>query len=151
DKTNEYNEKTFHDHLDVFNQLFDYFYQLLVANRIDVLLFSRFPHLGADFLLHAIARNLGMDVVVCWQSLFPEKFFFVYHWEDFGNFRELAPLTTPTAYTMERKHEAEWLSFYKPREKTNVLVDQVRRTTKRLVDPSTRGETIAHLLDPRHF
>ena len=151
DYTTEYNEKTFHDHLHIFNQLFDYFYELLMANRIDILLFSRVPHLGADFLLYVIAQSLGIRSVFLWQSLFPEKFFFVYHWEDFGDFREVTRLTEPATHRIERKHEREWLSFYKPRDHTNVLTEQFRRTFKRMSDPETRRETIAHLVDFNHF
>src|SRR5438874_4621369 len=89
DTTNYYNEKTFHDHLHIFNQLFDYFYDLLISNRIELVLFSRVPHLGADFVLYLIAQNIGIRSLFFWQSLFPEKFFFAYRWEDFGDFRSI--------------------------------------------------------------
>jgi hypothetical protein len=109
-------------------------------------MFSRVPHLGADFLLYVIAQELGIRSIFFYQSLFAEKFFFVYHWQDFGEFREVTPLAEPKSYRLERKHEREWLSFYKP-ERSNIFVEQFRRTKKRMLDPATRRETIEHLSD----
>jgi hypothetical protein len=149
DTTVYYNEKTFHDHLHIFNQLFDYFYDLLTSNRIDLVLFSRVPHLGADFLLYVIAQSLGIRSVFLWQSLFPEKFFFVYRWDDFGDFSDITPLTDPPLCRIDKKHEKDW--FYIAKGRTSALTEQVTRTTKRSLDPFTRRETIRHLSNPRHY
>ena len=151
DTTTYYNEKTFHDHLHLFNQLFDYFYNLVVANKIELIIFSRVPHLGADFILYLIAQYLGIRSLFFWQSLFPARFFFCYHWDDFGDFREVPQLSDPVPFHIERRHEREWHSFYKPQPPPKIVREQWQRTLKRLRDPQTRSETLSHLTSARHY
>lgn len=73
-------------HLNIFNILIKYLYDLVVKNEIELILFSNIPHEGPDFLLYEIAMHMNIKTVICNQSLFPNMFFLVGTMEDYGKF-----------------------------------------------------------------
>ncbi len=87
-----YAEKSFHDYLNIFNMQFDLFSNLLIENNIDVVLFSNLPHEGPDLVLYKIAKKLDVKTILFYQTMFPNKFFYVLDVEDFGKFREIEPI-----------------------------------------------------------
>ena len=149
DTTDYYNEKTFHDHLNVFNGLFDYFHSLLRTNQVDLVLYSRPPHLGADYLLYVIAHHMGIRCVFLYQSLFPRKYFFGHQLEDFGDFDNVPQLHEPRDFSIERGHKNEW--FYMRNVGMSFLVEYIKRTARRLSDTDTRMETLRNLLAPHKY
>lgn len=72
--------------LNVFNIYVKYFYELVVSNRIELMLFSNIPHEGPDILLYDIAQHMNIQTIICTQSLFTNLFFIVRNIEDFGEF-----------------------------------------------------------------
>ena len=100
-----YAEKSFHDHLNIFNLQFDWFLNILTKNKIDVVLLSNIPHEGPDFLLYNIAKKLNIKTVMFYQTIFPNKFFYLFNIEDFGQFSEIEHLHSITNLKIEKKHK----------------------------------------------
>lgn len=100
-----YAEKSFYDHLNIFNLQFDWFLNLLTKKNIDVVLFSNIPHEGPDFLLYRIAKELHIKTIMFYQTIFPNKFFYLFNIDDFGQFCEIEPLNNITNLKIEKKHE----------------------------------------------
>lgn len=92
---NAYACKTIFDILDIFNQLVEFFCQILIDNKIDVLIFSRMFHLGADYLMYLVAQALGIRTIIPYQGSFPGRFFYTYTLEDFGIFKDIHPICPP--------------------------------------------------------
>lgn len=62
-------ECTYHDYLNHFNILFDYFYSFLLQKKVDIVYFSNFPHMGIDLLLYYIAHNMGIKTFLIFQEI----------------------------------------------------------------------------------
>lgn len=92
DMQNVYGNKTLHDYLNIFNILSEYFTQLLIINKIELVVMSRFPHLGADYLMYVVAKVLGIKTLLFYQTIFPERFFYIHSLEDFGKFEEIVSI-----------------------------------------------------------
>ena len=45
-----------------------------------------FPHFGSDYLLTVIAKHMGIKMILMYQSLIPNRFFYVTDLYDFGEF-----------------------------------------------------------------
>jgi hypothetical protein len=79
----------FYDHLDFFNLYFRKFFDILVSKQVDVVLFPNLPHLGIDYLVYRIAKALNIRTILFYQSLFPNRFFYLEDIEDFGVFSKM--------------------------------------------------------------
>jgi hypothetical protein len=66
-----------------------FFVALLESGRATHLFFSSPPHFGVDYLLYLAARRAGVATAFCYQSLFPDRFFYVRVLQDFGRFDEV--------------------------------------------------------------
>lgn len=75
-----------HELLNIAKNYFRYFVWLLSFKKIDVVLFSVMPIIGLDYVCYLAARRLNVETVMCYQSLFPNRFFFARELEDFGIF-----------------------------------------------------------------
>jgi len=75
-----------HELLNIAKNYFRYFIWLITSKKIDHVLFSVMPIIGLDYVCYLAARRLNVDTVMCYQSLFPNRFFFVHELEDFGIF-----------------------------------------------------------------
>ena len=54
---------------------------------------NRMPHLGSDFLMINLAREMGIKTLMFMQFLVvPGRFFYMYSYEDFGRFNDVQPL-----------------------------------------------------------
>ncbi|MCK4347264.1 MAG: hypothetical protein KAW47_01485 [Thermoplasmatales archaeon] len=100
-----YAEKSFHDYLNIFNMQFDLFSNLLTKNNIDVVLFSNLPHEGPDLVLYKIAKKLNVKTILFYQTIFPNKFFYLFDVEDFGKFNEIEHVNERPNVKIEKKHE----------------------------------------------
>ena len=100
-----YAEKSFYDHLNIFNLQFDWFFNLLTKNNVNIILFSNIPHEGPDFLLYHIARKLNIKTIMFYQTIFPNKFFYLFNIDDFGQFSEIESLYNTTNLKIEKKHK----------------------------------------------
>lgn len=68
---------------------------LLAAGRVTHVFFSSPPHFGVDYLLYIAALRAGVATAFCYQSLFPDRFFYVRTLEDFGRFAEVPDRSDP--------------------------------------------------------
>jgi len=61
-------------------------YRLLKEHRIGLVLHANIPHEGFDFVLHQVARHLGIESVLCYQALIPNRFWLSDNMPEFGRF-----------------------------------------------------------------
>ena len=79
-------DRTSYDYENVFNMMVNYTYHKLIENKITLIIFNRAPHIGGDFILYELGQLLGIKTLIAEQSQFPNKFFFYFNNEDYGNF-----------------------------------------------------------------
>ena len=82
-----------------------FFSGLLGGDRVTHVFFSSPPHFGPDYVLYLAARRHGIETVICYQSLFPDRFFNVRTLEDFGRFDEVQEVTGSEAGEQELRIE----------------------------------------------
>jgi len=85
--------RSFQEMLHIFNGYCDYIAAMYRDNRVDAVLFNNIPHFGVDTLLYEIAQAMGIKTVLTYQSLVPNRFFYVDRVEDFGLFTDPLPST----------------------------------------------------------
>ena len=68
-----------------------YFASALESKKINLVMFAVPPHYGPDYLLYVIAKNLGIETVLCHQSLFPNRFFHSREIDDMGIYQQARP------------------------------------------------------------
>ena len=100
-----YAEKSFYDYLNIFNMQFDLFSNLLTENNIDVVLFSGLPHEGPDLILYEISKRLNIKTIMFYQTMFPNKFFYMFDVEDFGKFNEVELINEKPNLKIDNRHE----------------------------------------------
>lgn len=84
----------FHEQSNIAKGYFRYFLWLLASKKVDHVLFSMAPIIGCDYLCYLAAKRLNIKVTMCYQSLFPNRFFYCHTLEDFGLFVETTELPT---------------------------------------------------------
>lgn len=102
----------FYDHLDFFNLYFQFFFNLLTKKKVDIVLFQYLPHLGIDYIVYRIARELKLRTILCYQSLFPNRFFYVEDIEDFGTFETMRNRSTGEPTHIQLPHGFREELFY---------------------------------------
>jgi hypothetical protein len=112
-------DKKIHDYLNAFNLFLDYFANLITTDRIDLVIFGNIPHEGHDFVLYRVAKALKVKTVMCYQSLFSNKFFYMYDLNDYGDFKEVPAQESNEYITVENKFEKELFYMDEVREKTS--------------------------------
>ncbi|WP_373056137.1 hypothetical protein [Zunongwangia sp. H14] len=90
-----YNEFNYHQFLDHFNLMVNYYYGLLVENNIDLLIQNNSPHAGYDYIPHILAKEMGIKTLYLAQTTFPNRFFYYWEFRDFGNFNTTEKLFEP--------------------------------------------------------
>lgn len=112
-----YSLKTIHDFLDIFNIQVNFYATTFADENIDLVLFNRAPHTGADFVAYNVARLLGIKTLILQKNgNFPGRFFHVFEHEDYGLFRTSKVLEEPRPWPIERRFEKDlpyMRSFYK--------------------------------------
>lgn len=97
-----------------------YFSSELESKGIDLVMFAVPPHYGPDYLLYVAARMLGIETVLCHQSLFPNRFFYSKEMEDMGHYRHAAPQALDEPFSIPQGFRKEL--FYM----TNVKIPKTR-------------------------
>lgn len=97
-----------HDGLNVFNILVDMSYGILKKNQIDLVIFYNIPHLGPDYVFYCVAKAMNIQTIMVTQSLFPDRFFFVYDIDDFGLFNKTPVfLNEPTLFNIPKQFKKD--------------------------------------------
>jgi hypothetical protein len=103
-----YNEFNFHQYLDHFNLMINYYYGLFIDNEIDLLIQNNSPHAGYDFIPHILAKEMGIKTLYLGQTSFPNRFFHYWEFEDFGTFQTTKKLFEPQPQIkIENKYEKD--------------------------------------------
>jgi len=78
---------THQEAINIYNFLFDYFSTLLYQKKIELIIFHMLPHFGSDYLLVKIAEKMNIKTLLLYQSLTPNRFFYITDLDDFGDFK----------------------------------------------------------------
>lgn len=105
DRHNKFSERNYHDYVNLFNRLFNYFYWEIKTHGIEQVVFTSPPHEGADYLLYNVARAMGCRLLFLYQSQIPNRFFYVTNLDDFGTFRSVVPLSEFELKEVKKKHD----------------------------------------------
>ena len=106
--SSNYNEFNFHQFLDHFNLMINYYYTLFKDNEIDLLIQNNSPHAGYDFIPHILAKEMGIKTLYLAQTTFPNRFFHYWEFKDFGTFKTTKKLfDIPHRVEIENKFEKD--------------------------------------------
>ena len=67
-------------------------YRILKEKNIDLVLHSNIPHEGFDYLIYLVAQYLGIQTVMCYQSLISNRFWMSQTIEKFGLVSSSSPI-----------------------------------------------------------
>ena len=104
-KHDAFNKKSVHDHYDIFCIYFNYLYDIFSKNGVELYLLSCIPHTGADFLAYKIAKELNIETIILYQSIIPNRFFFMNNIDNFGNFDDYKILRHDEDYKIQNEHK----------------------------------------------
>ena len=99
----EYDSRNIHDYLNIFNMMVDYTYHRLLDEKITLVVFNRAPHMGGDYILSLLAETMGIRTLIMEPSIIPNRFFYTFRNDDFGNFKTCHQLYEFEAQTLEKK------------------------------------------------
>ncbi|MDT0645919.1 hypothetical protein RM545_04395 [Zunongwangia sp. F260] len=103
-----YNEFNFHQFLDHFNLMINYYYTLFTDNNIDILIQNNSPHAGYDYIPHVLAKEMDIRTLYIGQTSFPNRFFHYWEFHDFGTFKTTKNLfDLPPPIKIENKFEKD--------------------------------------------
>ena len=106
--SSNYNEFNFHQYLDHFNLMINYYYTLFTDNEIDLLIQNNSPHAGYDYIPHILAAEMEIKTLYLAQTTFPNRFFHYWEFNDFGSFETTEKLFGPQPnYEIENKFEKD--------------------------------------------
>lgn len=91
-----------HESLDKFNFFITFFYDILKSNKINVSFFSSLPHFGPDLILYALCKELNIKTILTQQSLFPNRFYYLYDINDFGDFNQIKSIETKSTQIVNK-------------------------------------------------
>lgn len=112
--------KTPDEDLNSFYKFIHFFYHLLKTEKIKLVLFANIFHEGADFILYKLAKIMKIRTILCYQSIFPNKFIIIESIEEFGNlklrpslfdkaqFKYIEPNTKAVPFYMKKIEDAEF-------------------------------------------
>ena len=83
---------SYQEYKNIFNLYYDYFSYILHTKKIELLTYYMLPHFGSDYILYLLAKEMGLKQILIYQSLEPNRFFYVTNLEDYGKFEEIKPL-----------------------------------------------------------
>ena len=101
---------SYQEYKNIFNLYFDYFSQILKKKDINLLIYYMLPHFGSDYVLYLLAKHLNLKQILIFQSLVPNRFFYVHDLDDFGKFENIK-VTFPHTY-IKVEQKAEKKLFY---------------------------------------
>ena len=106
-----FEHKPIHECINAMHLLMDYYYSIIVDEKIDLFLTDDIPHGPASFILYLLAKALKIKVLILFQSHFPNKFFYLKTIEDYGWFKEVPEYNLgDSKILVEKKYEKNW--FY---------------------------------------
>lgn len=80
---------THQEYKNIFNLYYDYFSKILTEKKINLMIYYMLPHFGSDYILYLLAKHLNIKMILIYQSLEPNRFFYVHNLDDFGEFKDI--------------------------------------------------------------
>ena len=102
-----YSELNFHQYLDHFNLILNYYYKLFIENEIDLFIHNNSPHVGYDYIPNILAEELGIKTLYLEQTIIPNRFFYYWQFDDFGSFKTAQKLFESKPFELENKFEKD--------------------------------------------
>lgn len=122
-----YSTKTVHDFLDIFNIQISFYAALFADQAIDLAVFNRAPHTGADFMAYHVARALGLTTLILQKNRhIGSRFFHVFDADDFGVYETSRVIADPAPFTIEKGFEKE-LDYMKEFYSKTSPMDRLRK------------------------
>lgn len=140
---------------------YDYFAGLLLEHDIDVVVFNTIPH-DIEGILYRVAKKLEVKTLICYQSLFSNRFFFCWDRDDFGYFRHIKPISENPELKIGKGYETNlfWSKDISPLKPRNIwdivaipLVQELGRRLRKVSQPRyfrRPKRTLAGLLQNYH-
>lgn len=75
------------DHINLFHLYYNYFFQIFLKQKVELVIFFCPPHVGVDFILYLVAQSLKVPTLVTIQSHVPNRFYCVTDIADYGKFK----------------------------------------------------------------
>lgn len=102
----QYADSSIYSLQNIFFILVDFFANMLKKNNIEIVYFNNIPHDGADIALYLVAKKLNIKTIMaCACVSFPDKFFYYYDYNEFGNFENYPLICEIEPYHIENKDE----------------------------------------------
>jgi hypothetical protein len=90
-----------HEVTNEFSLSYHYFSHVLTSKSIDLVLFANMPHEGPDYVLYNVAKMRGIKTLICYQTLFSDKFYLMTSIQDLGPFVTTPSLVDATPVLLE--------------------------------------------------
>lgn len=101
-----YSTKTIHDFLDIFNIQISYYAAVFNDEEIELVVFTRAPHTGADFIAYHVAHALGIRTLILQKNRhLGSRFFHVFDIDDFGVYETSRIIAEPEPFRVEHQFE----------------------------------------------
>ena len=84
-----------------FHLMLHWYYRLLTEHEIDIIVWDNTPHGGTTMGLFFLAKEMGIRNVIGYQTLFPNRFFFMEDFRDLGLYQTSARTGVKTAIEIE--------------------------------------------------
>ncbi|WP_457563904.1 capsular polysaccharide export protein, LipB/KpsS family [Caminibacter pacificus] len=114
---------TYQEYKNIFNFYFDYFSKILHDKKIELLIYYMLPHFGSDYILYLIAKHMELKQILIYQSLVPNRFFYVHDLEDFGKFEKINLTFEHDYIKVPQKLEKKlfYMKYIKPKHKSCIV------------------------------
>lgn len=107
---------TLHDYIHIFNRYIYYFADLISRQDVNLVLFASNVHEGPDFILYKICKFLGIETVILYQSLFPNRYMYLRTLRDLSRYYQDPSVTLnppKERITLERRSKLFYMSNLK--------------------------------------
>jgi hypothetical protein len=98
---------TYQEYINIFNYYYDYFSKILLEKKVELMIFYMLPHFGSDYILTSLAKHLNIKMILIYQSLVPNRFFYVHSLEDYGKFENIYSTFEHENLTIPKKAKKE--------------------------------------------
>lgn len=131
-----------HEQLNIAKNYFRFFIWLLNLKKIDHVLFSILPIIGLDYICYLAAKRLNIKTTICYQSQFPNRFFYCPSIEDFGVFHNIPMREVSSIPEIQWGYNKELFymkgTIIKDKNKSNKVWTFIRDTFRHGVRTSTK-------------
>ena len=114
---------TYQEYKNIFNLYYDYFSDILINKKIELLIYYMLPHFGSDYILYLLAKHMGLKQILIFQSLVPNRFFYVHSLDDFGEFKDIKTIFPHPFIHIEKKPQKKlfYMKNIKPKYKSCIV------------------------------